>query len=429
MNMRRFLFVMAIVGLVFAIAAPSSVAQKKKNKKKKKQPVAVTTQVKVEATAWYWESQESSAASDITGGCPAGVPVCPDQRLGLPNPHEIGALPVQILQGQDEKVSAIGFDLAPLQDLTNGAEISTFSFTVTESPDGRDRAQFVNAADKSILACLISDGWENSEDGAEDMENAPPFDCATSAAGTRTPGEGDAPATWSFDISQIAQPWGEDPYDAHGVALVGQKAGNESWQIVLKGPRRDTQETPVNEEEANASNVKASITYTAIPEEELPESSDSGAATTPPTTAPVTTTPVTTTPVASTADFGIGSSAAAPPAPAPVEEIPETAAIQPVATELPGPEMPAYVWALIPIGLLALSMVRSAIMDPVAGKRADGVVALIRERNAQRRGTPLSPSAASPLAGVTRFFRSAGGGFHRGGRSLVRGMGKLTKRS
>lgn len=429
MSVRRMLFVMAIVGLVFAVAVPSSVAQKNKKKKKKG---AVTAPVKVEGTTWYWESQESVAPSDTTGGCPEGVPVCPDQRVALPNPHEVGALPVQVLEGEDEKVSAILFDYSFLGELPNGAKISKFTFSVTESPDARDRTQFVNAANKSVLACLITDFWPPSEDGAEDMENAPPFDCTKSATGTRVPGQDGAPATWTFDITEIAAPWGEDASSRFGVMLAGVRSGNESWQIVLKGTRRDAQETPADEQELNKGNIQASITYTANPEPKPPTTSNGtdDATTTPVTTTPptTTTTPVTTTPVSGSGDFGIGSSTAAPPAPV-AEEIPETTTIQPVATEQAGPEMPAYVWALFPVGLLALAMVRSVVMDPIPGKRPDGVVAQIRERNAQRRGTPLAPAARSRLAGVGRFVRSAGGGMRRGSRGLIRGMGKLTKRS
>ena len=92
---------------------------------------------------WFWASQKRQAPSDILPGedspC-SEAPACPDPQTQLPNPHEIGALPVQVQQGQDEKVSAVAFDIDSIQPAT----IHKFTFTIIESKDPRDVGQTVN---------------------------------------------------------------------------------------------------------------------------------------------------------------------------------------------------------------------------------------------------------------------------------------------
>lgn len=372
---RRLLPVLAILGLVLGLAGPAS---------------AATTGAS--ATSWYWESQESVSHSDTTGGCPQTEPpppVCPEQRQSIPNPHSAGSLPVQVFRGDDEKVSAVNFDLSFIPP--QGAVISRFTFSIVESQEGRDRSQTINASGKTIQACLITDGWPASEDGAEDKENAPQFECGSAADGKRT---GSNPARWQFDITSLAQAWGADPFSANGVMLVG-KQKNENWQIVLRGPFREGGSVKGKD------NIKADVAFTPNP-----EVSGGGTGDTFDTTTDTTT--------GDTGGFNfentnetLGDEGDLPAGEVGADE--EAVGTQPTAGGGTEPETPAYVWALIPLGLLALALVRSTIMEPIIGKRPDGVVAMIRQRNAARRGSGLISEATSPLAAVAGVFQHAGG--------------------
>jgi hypothetical protein len=51
----------------------------------------------------------------------------------------------------------------------------------------------------------------------------------------------------------------------------------------------------------------------------------------------------------------------------------------------PTPKLPGIVWALLPIGILLIYLLRSVLLEP-AGMRTDGVIAAIRRRNAAARG-------------------------------------------
>jgi hypothetical protein len=82
--------------------------------------------------------------------------------------------------------------------------------------------------------------------------------------------------------------------------------------------------------------------------------------------------------------------------------------------------MPSYVWLAIPLGLLALSAVRSVILEPVGGPRPDGVIAAIRRRNAERRGGVFGSERGGVLARMT-------GGLRRGAGGVGRSLGSVKK--
>ncbi|HYH27526.1 MAG TPA: hypothetical protein VEA19_01975 [Actinomycetota bacterium] len=366
---------------------------------------AKTSASNVEGTNWFWQSQNRTAPSEVTGEpvCPPPqVPVCPDPQVGASSPHEPGALPVMVFRNQDEKISSILFQM-PFQR----AKISKFDFTVIESKDPRDQIQTQNAGGKIIQACRITEVWTPSEDGADEIGDAPKYDKSGCVDGKReTPSSG---ARWRFNITSLVNSWG-DPGRAFGVMLVGKKGNdaNDTWQIVLKGPRRDDATTPANEATANAKNVQANVSFTPIKGGGgsggggfgggfgFPSSSGGFS-------------PDYTSSGTGTPDFGVPF---APPVP-PTEAVPGSIAATPAGasgSEKPkGPELPPIFWLMIPVGLMALSMVRNIVLEPRPGKRADGVVALIRNHNAARLGRTPAPDAHSPFSGVTRTLQSAGG--------------------
>ena len=361
---------------------------------------AATKNVPVQGTNWFWTNQQRPAPSDLGVTCPDGAPACPDQRFEGANTHEVGALPVMVTKGENEKISSILFNFQGIIPFQGGV-INKFTFSVIESQDPRDRAQTVDVTGHKIQACLITEVWTPSEVGADEMKDAPDFDEENCVDGTRKPDA--SPPRWDFVVTNmVAAQWGQGPSSAFGVMLVGNKPENsqESWQIVLKGTRRDDATTAeVNEAKANQNNIKASIDLTPNPAPTFASSGfgdfsntggsfgfgDSGFGTTP---AAGSTFPGTTTPTTPTA-----------PGTAPV------AAGGPTTT---APTMPGYFWLLIPAGLMALSLVRHTVLEPLPGKRPDGVVALIRRHNAARLGRPIAPDAAGALVALSGVFRKAG---------------------
>jgi hypothetical protein len=360
--------------------------------------LADASKVGVDGTNWFWQSQERRQPSEIlreTGladlgvGCPPFAPLCPDPVVGLPNPHEAGALPVMVLNGGVEKVSGIHFDLEFLP--VQGAIIDKFTFTVIESIDPRDEFQTFNADGREILACLIEDILITGEDGAEDMDDVPPFDCEGAPKGVR---KADAdPVVWEFDATELVQPWGDDPFSINGIMLVPVAADggiSETWQIVLKGPRRDTDATPDDEQALNANNIKAKIEYT--PKPEIPDDGDdggSGGFTPPPPPPPPPPSPEPS------------------PSPVPTDTGGGDGTAEPVSNSGPVGSM-WYIWLLLPAAIFGIAMARAAILEPSGGRRPDGVVAMIRAQNAARRGwtavpdDPLGPGArlTSPFSAL-----------------------------
>ncbi|MDQ3991107.1 MAG: hypothetical protein M3245_02190, partial [Actinomycetota bacterium] len=102
-----------------------------------------------------------------------------------------------------------------------------------------------------------------------------------------------------------------------------------------------------------------------------------------------------------TGGFPAGGATDVPPLDA--TAVPPDVATQAAAGEGPVPTMPGYVWALLPVALLAWSMVRGVLL-PATGKRAGGVVARIREHNVARRGRPLADAGGA----LGTFGRKAG---------------------
>jgi hypothetical protein len=93
-----------------------------------------------------------------------------------------------------------------------------------------------------------------------------------------------------------------------------------------------------------------------------------------------------------------------------------TTASEPTSADAEVESMPAYMWLALLVGLIGFFLVRSMLLESVAGIRPDGVLARIKAL------TPPTPDAtqSGPLSGMLagmgtlgRGLRSAGGGVLR----------------
>ncbi|MDQ4006088.1 MAG: hypothetical protein M3135_07325, partial [Actinomycetota bacterium] len=218
-------------------------------------------------------------------------------------------------------------------------------------------------------------------------------------------------STWTFDLGSIAEPWGKNPYENNGVILIpiDQNGGaQETWQVNLKVPIEDDPGTPANEAETSKNYAMLELEFVPGEPVEL-EIADTGGTTT--STGGTTGTGATTTGGTTTGSPPLGSTdltGASGGIPG-TDTAPVTAPTVPTGITPTGdqePRLPAYVWLAVPLGLLALSAVRSVVLEPAGGPRPDGVIAAIRRRNAERRG-----GAARQVGGVLSRLTGA---FRRG---------------
>ena len=388
--------VLTAAGIAGVVSGPASAAEKGQH------PFRYGTDV----SSWYWERQFDE---EVTPPVTLPPPIPPaSQRVRLPSPQRPDTLPVGVFEGAHERMAAIKFDLSE-RGVTPGSAIKRLVLGIEESTDKNEQPS-VNVGAAKIQACVILDvlsGGENER--FADRPQHSESDCVEGARGTPP-----APAAplWTFDLTTLAGPWGEDPFANNGIMLLGIVQGGgptETWQINLKIPARDDDATEVNEYEETKG--RATLTLDFVPPKDPAatngESLDGG--------------------VSVGASGGSGSlggtfGGGAPPtdltgAGGPVEtpaasDTPATAT--PVAAVAPPePRMPALVWLLIPLGLMALSAVRSVVLEPAGGPRPGGVIEAIRLRNAERRGGALrAPSdpllaAASALMALGRRTRGA----------------------
>lgn len=376
---RRALLALAVLGLIMALALPAHAAQKR--------AIFVYGQ---DRASWFWLDQESVQVGgpDFPGGVA--------HRQKLPSPQATDTLPVAVRDGDLEKASALFIDLAA-RGLVAGSTITKLTVSIVEGTDPSEQPP-ANEDAAAVVACPADDFWPSGD--AEEWENLPTYvdtSCAKGRHNDRTD-----PATWSFDLTQIAQPWGTDPFGNNGVVLIGDARGGgatETWQINMKIPSRDDSETPETDEYKETKNrVKVTLVYDAPATDtgDLFDSSSGSGSTFTPTsgfTPSTSFTPADTATTAPTTPAETTPPAVAPPVAAPVAET--------------GPHMPGYVWALIPLGLMAISALRSAVFEPVAGMRSDGVVAAIRRRNAERRGVPAEEMRVGTARSVRQAFARA----------------------
>ena len=373
-RIRRGLLVLAAVSVCVTLAAPVQAKTEK-----------INFFPGTDISSWYWERQQDQEVTTPPGvTLPAPVPPV-SQRVRGPHPYRPDTLPVTHTQGKPERKSAIKFDLFE-RGVTEGSKIKKLLLFIEESPQGEREPPQVRPETAKIQACRILDFLSQGEN--EEFADAPKIDDKDCADGTREVVAG-AAAVWTFDLTKMADAWAKNPFENYGVMLQG--TGTDSWEVHLKVPRKDTPAEEGDQYELSKNRAFISIDY--IPGEpielEVPEvpaappaPSGSGTSTVPsssgfsPSGSPV---------IPPSTDFtgeDIPTTPAAAPAP-PTEQ----AGFLPPET---GPRMPAYVWLAIPLGLLALSAVRSVVLEPVGGPRPDGVISAIRRRNAERRGGTVS---------------------------------------
>ncbi|MGH2711144.1 MAG: hypothetical protein ACRDH9_08080 [Actinomycetota bacterium] len=405
-RIRRGLLVLAAVLVCLAMAPPALAVEK-----------TVNFLPGTDISSWYWERQvDEEVTTPVT--LPPPLPAA-SQRARLPNPQRPDTIPVALNNGASERMSAIRFDLvAEDRGVIEGSKIKKALLFVEESLDRNEQPQVSPEAAK-IQACQILDFLPQGEE--ERYKDAPKYDDKACADGTRETSSG-APTVWTFDLTKIAQEWGKNPFDNNGVMLVPVLEPGKTWQVNLKVPRKDAAAEEGDQYELTKSRTVLSIDFIPGEPPEIPEA--------PSTDSTTTTPPSTSTGTSSIPSSGLGSTGTSPvispstdltgadagataPAVAPTEQ---------AGLALPqeqGPRMPAYVWLAIPLGLLALSAVRSVVLEPVGGPRPDGVIAAIRRRNAERRG--------ASLGGRTRVLSGVSGGFRRGAGKVGKTLSGVTK--
>jgi hypothetical protein len=355
-------------------------------------------------SSWYWNKQ----IDEEVGGGPIS------QRVRARSPQNRDTLPVSVEAGKLERISAIYFDLSG-RGVTPGSTITKAVLTIAEVTDPNEQPAY-NTQGKTIQACLIDEFWPGGE--AEKWETQPTYDDTGCAKGKRN--EKPDPPTWTFNLTRIAGPWGEDPSGSNnGVMLLGvipKGAGpTESWQINVKIPSRDVLATPENESKKTRDRAALSLTFSPgqpmllapPPPPPPPPPLDFGAG----------------AGFAPSSDFGsegTETQTEAPQAPA----TPSGAGIQAEPVAQIRPRAPWYVWMLIPLGLLAWAAVRPLVLEPARGIRPDGAVAAIQRLNAERRGSPLE-EPGDPLLRMLHAFQGAGRGIARAAGVVQKGTGRV----
>jgi hypothetical protein len=375
-------------------------------------------QYALDVSSWYWDRQIDE---EVTPPVPLPPPIPPvSQRARLPSPQRPDTLPVGVFEGVHERMAAIKFDLAE-RGVTPGSKIDKLVLEIEESTEKNEQPS-VNVDAAKVQACVILDVLSGGE--SERFADRPAFSEIDCVEGARETPPAPAAPRWTFDLTTLAAPWAEDPFSNNGVMLLGILQGggpSETWQVNLKIPARDDDGTEVNEYEETKG--RATLTLDFVPGEEpaLPESLDPGGGG-----------------AVSGGSGSIGGSfggapstdltgaGGAPISPAPPPE--PTPAATPVATVgPPEPRLPTLVWLLIPLGLLALSAVRSVVLEPAGGPRPGGAIEAIRRRNAERRGGALR-APTDPLLAVASALVALGGRARAAIRTLGRGLSGLTRR-
>lgn len=411
----RAMLVLAACGLVLTLA-PSAFAAKS---------VKIRFEYGLDRESWFWKHQRDEQVEPPVDAPPPAPSLNQRVRPNTQRPVPDDSLPVEAIRGDHEMISALAFDIAS-RGVTLGSEITDFVLSIQESTDNQEMRN-IRADAAKIEACRITGSWParyNDPRGSDGQEwnTAPEYDETACVLGKREAPPDTAPI-WKFDLTEIAEPWGENPFDNQGVMLVSRfpkDAGpQETWHVQFKIPTRDRGNTPEDEYKMSLDRVLVTMSYEpGEPEVIVPL---------PPAVSPAGGVPA---PVAPSTTFGggggfggVGSGVSGQDTTGAPE--PDSGATTVAATRPSGPRMPSYVWALLPVGLLALGAVRSVVVEPGGGTRSDGVIAAIRRRNLERRGTALRQPGPNPLA---HALSVAGRGVGRGGRTVARAATKVTRR-
>jgi hypothetical protein len=407
---RRAVAILALASASLALAPPAHAGQEK-----------LFFEYGVDRRSWWWEKQTDQ---EVTVPVPPGAPVEPSQRVRLPSPQRPDTLPVAVAQGEHERMAALFFDLVA-RGVTDGSTITSFGFTIEESTDKNEQPSF-KPAEATIQACRILEFWPDS-DGNEEWKTIPRYSGTQCVEGTRD-AKGSVPE-WSFDATTIVKPWGAQPSQNFGVLLLADLKGateDTTWQVNLKIPSRDDAKTAeANEYQKTKTRVivdmayvpgepasggsldpGGSLTYGSSSGSSFSSSFGSGGSAGFSGGSPVTSSGAGTEDTASETSADPAPAAASRPAP---------------------PRLPAYVWTLVPLGLLALAAVRSVVLEPAGGPRPDGVIEAIRRRNLERRGAPLR-ELSDPFTRLVAAGRIGLDRARRGFTAVRRGAAGITKR-
>ena len=335
---------------------------------------------------WYWSKQVDQGIQG-TGA-----------RLSLPNPQANDTLPVSVDQGAADKVSAIYFGLLD-RGLQSGSSIVEFKLRMQEGDtpssnltSNQDQPEY-NVQGHQVEACRATEFWPDGG-GAELPTGQPKFDKSACAVGKQSGQPGST--FWTFDLTKIVQPWGNNPNSNFGVVLypvIPKSPGpqDQGWQINLKIPARDNPSTPNNEYNDTKKRVVATIGFSS-PATSIPSTTPSTSGGGTPTGSTSggggtftggggfgggTPTSSTTTTTTTTSGESGGGTTVAPSTP---------------IAAVPPPHVPAIIWLLVPIGLLAIWAIRQVVLEPIDGPRPGGAIAAIRRRNAAARGMPVEES-------------------------------------
>lgn len=372
----------------------------------------------IDISSWYWQRQIDE---EVAPPLPLPPPVPPvSQRARLPSPQRPDTMPVAVFEGQHERMAAIKFDLAE-RGVTPGSEIDQLVLEIEESTD-RNELPSVNPAEANIQACVILDVLTGGEN--ERFADRPQYSESDCVEGKRQTPPAPAAPRWTFDLTELAAPWAEDPFSNNGVMLLGlveEGGAAETWQVNLKIPSRDDDGTEVDEYDQTKS--RAVLTLEFVPGED-PFADPAGSLDTGGTGASGSGPLGGGGGVPSTDLPGAGASPPAPPA----SETPDAGTTPAAAVAPPEPRLPPAVWLVIPLGLLGLAAVRSVVLEPAGGLRPGGVIEAIRARNAERRGG-LVRAPSDPLAAAAAAFAAAGRGILGGARSIGRRLAAPLRRS
>jgi hypothetical protein len=416
-------------------------------------PAAAAAKVhpSVSEYAWYWEDQRSDT---IKGPGDTEIvewrlqnPYCPETPAGgVQELCKAGRLPIEVRAGdykEPNKISAVSFDftLVPF-----GSKVKKFTVTLTEAQD--EQSEPMNAANKSLRACRITEFFGTGE--AREYKEAPEFKCTKSdpTARRKAVGKGDDKVfEYTFDLTGYAKSWAKQGSLITSVMLypvkpkrrtatggIGfgdeqdeEEEASDNWRVVLKGPREKQ-------------GIQTTLVFTK------PKLERFGPPTTPPTTTDFTggttgsdfpstgttdfsSAPTTGTGSATTPSTTTPSALPTPtPAPSPIEALDDEPASA-SAEETPVEGFPWYMWLALVAGIVGFSMVRSIVVERVTGIRPDGVLAHIHRLSADRRGM-LTQAAGGPglLAPLATVLAPVGRGLTAFGRSAAGLLGKVRRK-
>lgn len=376
--------VVAVVAVVFAtlLARPA---------------LAATAKLPVDQQAWFW-----SSTFDVNQCTPEELPSLPDpappnlctpehtSALAPASPITPGHLGVALKNGQSDMRSYLTFDTS---NIPFGATIEAFTVKMLVSRQSTDteharihsqregKPPATTGDDRAkINACILTLPWGRAEGAppsnmnSHDPTKSEPvepyvrggYDCSVSAEGRRS-ADG---ASWTFDITEIAQKWASETVFNNGIILLPQPTGPaDSWTLEFHGAFTtrpvENPATGSTTEEVYVRTLEtpvATVKYTAPPPEAVE----------PPFTPPVDTGGPLLPPIT------IG-----PPPQVPVDTGP--APQRPAAFERPesNPRTPWYYFLLFPAGLAGISGLSRAMGRELGAAPANRVAAMLRRRRAE----------------------------------------------